>query len=232
MKQNRSKRRRKESFRNRETVKVIEKPKIEEDNNLKLIGIGTATRVAATAAVGTFAMLKPDSWATFFSESINNAAKSINYFIGGKETWNSFAQYILSADYKQSMKVSDVIAAMPKALGDQILNLTNDAEGLAKNVIDPKNLGLLVLIGVPLSVYLYVQLSGTDEEKEILEKKLQEAKRLSESSIYKKRRIQQLTDMDSSSEDSFSNDSLSSNKPQSKRSRRSRSMRRRNKNHV
>jgi hypothetical protein len=104
-----------------------------------------------------------------------------------------------------------------------------------KKVIDPKKLGYLVLIGVPLSVYLYVQLSGTDQEKEVLEKKLQEAKRLSESSSSssnkKRRRLQQLTDMDLSSEDSFSSDSnsiKSSNRPESRR----RSRRRRNKNHV
>jgi hypothetical protein len=239
MKENRSKKRyshkkRKASLKTRE--KVPEKPKKEEVSTIKLIGIPAATRVAATAAVGTFAMLKPDSWATFFSRSIDDAAVSINYFVQGGETWHSFANYILGTGYdRTTMKVSDVIAAMPKALGEKILKLCTNPTECAEKVIDPKKLGYLVLIGVPLSVYLYVQLSGTDQEKEVLEKKLQEAKRLSESSSSssnkKRRRLQQLTDMDLSSEDSFSSDSKSiksSNRPESRR----RSRRRRNKYHV
>jgi hypothetical protein len=213
MKHGRSKKRYSKRRRLTESLRNQENP-----DAVKLIGIGA---IAGIAAHDNYLMLKPENWASFFNEKIPVAVNSIGSFFGATDTWKTFATYIVDNYQDNETTVSQIIAAMPEALGKQILKLCSDPDCM-KDVIEPKNLGLLALIGVPLSVYLYVKISGTEHEKEVLEKKLKQAKRFSESSNHKRRRLQQLTDMDSSSEDS---ESFS-------RSNRPRSSRRRNKNHV
>jgi hypothetical protein len=49
-------------------------------------------------------------------------------------------------------------------------------------MVTEQTLGYLAIVGIPLSVYLFVKFRGTDHEKEVLERKLREAKRISDES--------------------------------------------------
>jgi hypothetical protein len=170
---------------------------------------------AATGAatVVAYQALKPESWSKFFGESLNAAAKSIGSFLPDLGLWNTFAKAIV--DNGETQKVSDIIALIPGALGAKIQTLCSDPKKCA-DIISNETTGYLALIGVPLSVYLYVKFQGTTEEKEVLKRKLREARRSTEETSDKhiKRRrtnkLRQLSDIETSSFSQSSSDDKSS----------------------
>ena len=193
---------------------------------------------AATGAatVVAYQALKPASWSQFFGQSVNAASSSIGSFLPDLGLWNTFAKAIV--DGGGDKPVSDIIALIPGALGAKIQTLCSDPTKCAE-IISNETTGYLALIGVPLSVYLYVKFQGTTEEKEVLKRKLREARRSTEETSDKhiKRRrtnkLRQLSDIetssfsqsssdDKSSDDKSSDDKSSYDKSNRKRRRKSR----------
>ena len=199
----------------------------EEDARLVTAAkIGAATGAATVVA---YQALKPDSWSKFFGESLDAASNSLTKLGLGLDLWNTFANAIV--DNGKNQKVSEIIALIPGALGAKIQTLCSDPAKCAE-IISNETTGYLALIGVPLSVYLYVKFQGTTEEKEVLKRKLREARRSTEETSDKhiKRRrtnkLRQLSDIEtssfsqSSSDDKSSDDKSSYDKSNRKRRRR------------
>ena len=188
---------------------------------------------AATGAatVVAYQALKPASWSQFFGQSVNAASSSIGSFLPDLGLWNTFAKAIV--DGGGDKPVSDIIALIPGALGAKIQTLCSDPKKCA-DIISNETTGYLALIGVPLSVYLYVKFQGTTEEKEVLKRKLREARRSTEETSDKhiKRRrtnkLRQLSDIEtssfsqSSSDDKSSDDKSSDDKSSDDKSNRKR----------
>jgi hypothetical protein len=170
---------------------------------------------AATGAatVVAYQALKPESWSKFFGEPLSKAVNSIAGFLPKTELWNTFAKAIVTSD--ETKTVSEIIALIPGALGAKIQTLCSDPTKCAE-IISNETTGYLALIGVPLSVYLYVKFQGTTEEKEVLKRKLREARRSTEETSDKhiKRRrtnkLRQLSDIETSSFSQSSSDDKSS----------------------
>ena len=187
----------------------------EEDARLVNVAKIVAATGAATgaASVVAYQALKPDSWSKFFGESLDAASKSIGDFLPKLGVWNTFANAIVTGGNTQT--VSEIIAQIPGALGAKIQTLCSDPKKCA-DIISNETTGYLALIGVPLSVYLYVKFQGTTEEKEVLKRKLREARRSTEETSDKhiKRRrtnkLRQLSDIETSSFSQSSSDDKSS----------------------
>ena len=199
----------------------------EEDKKLVAAAVTGAATGAAT--VVAYQALKPELWSKFFGDSIDAASTSIGQYWPNSGLWNTFANAIVTNG--DNAKVSEIIAQIPGALGAKIQTLCSDAK-TCEGIISPQTLGYLALIGVPLSVYLYVKFQGTTEEKEVLKRKLREARRSTEETSDKhiKRRrtnkLRQLSDIEtssfsqSSSDDKSSDDKSSYDKSNRKRRRR------------
>jgi hypothetical protein len=191
------------------------------DADTKLVAAAVIGAATGAATVGAYQALKPELWSKFFGESINAATKSIGYFLPNTGLWNSFAKAIV--DNGDKLDVSEIIAQIPGALGTKIQTLCANAK-TCEEIISPQTTGYLALIGVPLSVYLYVKFQGTKEEKEVLERKLREARRSTEETSdrrIKRRRtskLRQLSEIEpsnfsqSSSDDKSSDDKSSDDK--------------------
>ena len=179
----------------------------EEDKKLVEAAVTGAATGAAT--VVAYQELKPKVWSTFFGESLDTASSSIGSFLPDSGLWNTFAKAIV--DQGETKKVSDIIALIPGALGAKIQTLCS-GKNACTDIISNETTGYLALIGVPLSVYLYVKFQGTTEENEVLKRKLREARRSTEETSDKhiKRRrtnkLRQLSDIETSSDDKSSDD--------------------------
>ena len=204
----------------------------EEDARLVNVAKIVAATGAATgaASVVAYQALKPESWSKFFGKSLDAASKSIARFWSDLGLWNTFANAIVDGGDKTD--VSAIIALIPGALGAKIQTLCS-GENACRDIISNETTGYLALIGVPLSVYLYVKFQGTTEEKEVLKRKLREARRSTEETSDKhiKRRrtnkLRQLSDIEtssfsqSSSDDKSSDDKSSDDKSNRKQRRKS-----------
>jgi len=223
------------STRRRTSSDADAKRRTSSDADTKLVAAAAIGAATGAATVGAYQALKPESWSTFFGESIKTATTSIGKFLPDTGLWNSFAKAIVENGDK--VEVSEIIAKIPGALGAKIQTLCSDAK-TCEGIISPQTTGYLALIGVPLSVYLYVKFQGTKEEKEVLERKLREARRSTEETSdrrIKRRRtnkLRQLSDIepssfshsisdDKSSDDKSSDDKSSDDKSNRKRRRRS-----------
>jgi hypothetical protein len=201
----------------------------EEDKKLVAAAVTGAATGAAT--VVAYQALKPVDWSKFFGAPLSQAVNSIAGFLPKAELWNTFADAIVKDGNTQP--VSEIIAKIPGALGAKIQTLCSNKDTCA-GIISPETLGYLALIGVPLSVYLYVKFQGTTEEKEVLKRKLREARRSTEETSDKhiKRRrtnkLRQLSDIEtssfsqSSSDDKSSDDKSSDDKSSDDKSNRKR----------
>ena len=201
------------STRRRTSSDADAKRRTSTDTDTKLVAAAATGAATGAATVVAYQALKPDSWSKFFGESLNSATGSIGKFLPDLGLWNTIANAIMTDGHKKD--VSDIIAQIPGALGAKMQTLCSDP-GTCKNIISHETTGYLALIGVPLSVYLYVKFQGTKEEKEVLERKLREARRSTEETSDKhiKRRrtnkLRQLSDIETSSFSQSSNDDKSS----------------------
>lgn len=100
-----------------------------------------------------------------------------------------------AAENTESFSILDVIDKIPGAVGDQIHNVCGEN---CKTMVSRETLGNLVVVGIPLAIYLYVKFKGTDEEKENMETKLREARRMTEETSdrrMKRRRTNKLREL-------------------------------------
>lgn len=201
------------STRRRTSSDADAKRRTSTDTDTKLVAAAATGAATGAATVVAYQALKPESWSKFFSESVNAASSSIAKYLPDLGLWNTVANAIVKDGNTQP--VSEIIAQIPGALGAKMQTLCSNPD-ICKGIISPKTTGYLALIGVPLSVYLYVKFQGTKEEKEVLERKLREARRSTEESSDKhiKRRrtnkLRQLSDIETSSFSQSSNDDKSS----------------------
>lgn len=201
------------STRRRTSSDADAKRRTSTDTDTKLVAAAATGAATGAATVVAYQALKPESWSTFFGEPLSKAVNSIAGFLPKAELWNTFANAIVEGGEKAD--VSAIIAQIPKALGAKMQTLCSDPK-TCEGIISPKTTGYLALIGVPLSVYLYVKFQGTKEEKEVLERKMREARRSTEESSDKhiKRRrtnkLRQLSDIETSSFSQSSSDDKSS----------------------
>ena len=96
-----------------------------------------------------------------------------------------------------SVDIMDVVDKIPGAVGDQIHKVCFENEQ-CKQMVSRETLGNLVVVGIPLAIYLYVKFKGTDEEKENMETKLREARRMTEETSdrrIKRRRTNKLREL-------------------------------------
>lgn len=218
------------STRRRTSSDADAKRRTSTDTDTKLVAAAATEAATGAATVVAYQALKPESWSAFFGEPLSKAVNSIAGFLPKAELWNTFANAIVEGGEKAD--VSDIIAQIPGALGAKMQTLCSNPE-TCKGIISPKTTGYLALIGVPLSVYLYVKFQGTKEEKEVLERKLREARRSTEESSDKhiKRRrtnkLRQLSDIETSSFSQSSSDDKSSDDKSNRKRRRSGSRHRR-----
>jgi len=118
-----------------------------------------------------------DNWSGFFGETIKTATKPVTDYVSNLKLWEKLAESVVKDG--ATKPVTEVIAAMPEALGNQMQRICSNQNACADK-ISPQTLGYLAIIGVPLSVYLYVKFRGTEHEKKVLERELRRAKRISE----------------------------------------------------
>ena len=150
--------------------------------------------------------------------------------------WKTLAEKVTGSS-DANIRIKDVISQIPGKTGEYLNNLCGTTN--CTKIISDNKIALLATAGVSLSVYLYTQFQGTKEEKEVLERKLREARRSTEESSDKhiKRRrtnkLRQLSDIetssfsqsssdDKSSDDKSSDDKSSYDKSNRKRRRKSR----------
>ena len=96
-----------------------------------------------------------------------------------------------------SFRIMDVVDKIPGAVGDQIHKVCFGNEQ-CRQMVSRETLGNLVVVGIPLAIYLYVKFKGTDEEKEKMETKLREARRMTEETSdrrIKRRRTNKLREL-------------------------------------
>jgi hypothetical protein len=117
-------------------------------------------------------------WKYFFSTDEKSAISSVKGFFNG--TWNTISDNVwnkVEVDGKTTYTINwDLIPnSIKKLCGDP-------ASEDVKNSICYQhiNKSLLALAGISLGMYLYVKLKGTKKEKAILERRLRDARRLSE----------------------------------------------------
>lgn len=97
----------------------------------------------------------------------------------------------------ESFSIVDIIDKIPGAVGDQIHKVCFGNED-CKSMVSRETLGNLAIVGIPLAIYLYVKFKGTDEEKENMETKLREARRMTEETSdrrMKRRRTNKLREL-------------------------------------
>lgn len=121
-----------------------------------------------------------DNWSGFFGEKAAEATNHVNTFVGDLKLWDTLSNAIMKDG--STKPVSEVISAIPGALGENLKKLCPSGNCGKGTIVSNETLGYLAIIGVPLSVYLFVKFRGTDHEKEVLERKLREAKRISDES--------------------------------------------------
>jgi hypothetical protein len=118
--------------------------------------------------------IDPSWWSTYFATPISSAYGSVHSFvtgdwskINGEDVWT---------------KVGDGDAATYKINWNLIPNSISNLCGDSKTSLCYQhiNKSLLALAGISLGMYLYVKLKGTKKEKAILERRLRDARRLSE----------------------------------------------------
>ena len=119
-----------------------------------------------------------ENWGTFFTESDSAATTNVKTFVGSLNLWENLSNAIM--ENGSTKPVSEVISAIPGALGENLKKLCPSGECGKGTIVSNETLGYLAIIGVPLSVYLFVKFRGTNHEKEVLERKLREAKRMSD----------------------------------------------------
>ena len=201
------------STRRRTSSDADAKRRTSTDTDTKLVAAAAIGAATGAATVGAYQALKPESWSAFFGEPLSKAVNSIASFLPKAEFWDTFAKAIMTDGHTK--EVSEIIAQIPGALGAKMQTLCSNP-ATCKDIISHETTGYLALIGVPLSVYLYVKFQGTKEEKEVLERKLREARRSTEETSDKhiKRRrtnkLRQLSDIETSSFSQSSNDDKSS----------------------
>lgn len=158
--------------RRRRTRTESSKTKEKDDSNL-----GKFMFPVGVAIAGRQGSKLVDNWSGFFGETIKTATKPVTDYVSSLGLWEKLANGVVEGGDTKS--VTEVIAAMPEALGKQMQRLCSEPKACADK-ISPQTLGYLAIIGVPLSVYLYVKFRGTEHEKKVLERELRRAKRISE----------------------------------------------------
>ncbi len=154
------------------------RPEKVADSNLDkaIMGVG----IAVAGRQGSKAVdVIVNTWGETFTDSISRATSAVTEFVAHYSSWDTLANAIMEKGSEKS--VSDVILAIPGALGKKIQSLC-PANTCDKTVVTEQTLGYLAIVGIPLSVYLFVKFRGTAHEKEVLERKLREAKRISDES--------------------------------------------------
>jgi len=118
--------------------------------------------------------IDPSWWSQYFATPISSAYNSVHSFvtgdwskINGEDVWTKVGDGD-AATYKINWNL--IPNSISKLCGD-------NPESLCYKHI---NKSLLALAGISLGMYLYVKLKGTKKEKAILERRLRDARRLSE----------------------------------------------------
>ena len=160
---------------------------------------------------------------------IGNWFTSSTDYFKNLDAWKTLAQKVTGLE-ETNIRIKDVISQIPGKTGEYLNTLCGKTD--CTKIISDNKIALLATAGVSLSVYLYTQFQGTKEEKEVLERKLREARRSTEESSDKhiKRRrtnkLRQLSDIEmssfsqSSSDDKSSDDKSSDDKSSDIRSKR------------
>jgi hypothetical protein len=139
-----------------------------------LLGIG----IAVGGRQGSKAVDRiVDYWESYFNTPAATASAEAGSFVNKYNLWKKLADTIMTDG--STKNVSEVISAIPGALGTKIQSLC-PANICDKTMVTEQTLGYLAIVGIPLSVYLFVKFRGTDHEKQVLERKLREAKRISD----------------------------------------------------
>jgi hypothetical protein len=144
---------------------------------------------------------------------IGNWFISYSDYIKNLDAWKTLAQKVTGSQ-QSNIRIKDVISQIPGKTGEYLNTLCGTTN--CTKIISDNKIALLATAGVSLSVYLYTQFKGTKEEKEVLERKLREARRSTEETSDKhiKRRrtnkLRQLSDIETSSFSQSSSDDKSS----------------------
>ena len=144
---------------------------------------------------------------------IGNWFTSSTDYFKNLDAWKTLAQKVTGSQ-ETNIRIKDVILQIPGKTGEYLNTLCGTTN--CTKIISDNKIALLATAGVSLSVYLYTQFQGTKEEKEVLERKLREARRSTEESSDKhiKRRrtnkLRQLSDIETSSFSQSSSDDKSS----------------------
>lgn len=159
----------------------------EEDNEALVTAVGTGA-VAATAAATTW--YYGETWKTFFNESVDKAKKSATEMATG--VWDKLGEFALGdgfvkvaeetkdgAPAKAASTFADILKNLPQGVATKLRTYCGDSQ-TCKNLVTPEILALLSVIGISVGAYLYVKFRGTKKEKAVLEKRLRDARRLSE----------------------------------------------------
>ncbi len=128
---------------------------------------------------------------------------STNY-LKNSDAWKTLAQKITGSQ-DANIRIKDVISQIPGKTGEYLNNLCGTTN--CTKIISDNKIALLVTAGVSLSVYLYTQFQGTKKEKEVLERKLREARRSTEETSdrrIKRRRTSKLRQLSEIEPSSFS----------------------------
>jgi hypothetical protein len=125
-----------------------------------------------------------------YNENIQNFFSSVfrpaKDFIKDQSIYQAFAKKVLSEETlkkigeNNKIPISEVLAGIPGKAGDVIRNVCMDNKTCTETVLTNTNLAALAAVGIPLALYLYVQFQGTDEEKEKMDEKIEEGKKLNE----------------------------------------------------
>jgi hypothetical protein len=144
---------------------------------------------------------------------IGNWFTSSTDYFKNSDAWKTLAQKVTGSQ-ETKIRIKDVISQIPGKTGEYLNNLCGTTN--CTKIISDNKIALLATAGVSLSVYLYTQFQGTKKEKEVLERKLREARRSTEETSdrrIKRRRtskLRQLSDIEPSSFSQSSSDDKSS----------------------